>query len=94
MISKDDIKRLADLSRIEVGDGELETLSTEIDAILEYVGQVKSITAEEVSGVDIGPVKNVLREDIGPNESGTFKDDLIAEFPNKSGDYLKVKKIL
>ncbi len=94
MISKDDIKRLADLSRIEVGDGELETLSTEIDAILEYVGQIKSITAEEVSGVDIGPVKNVLREDIDPSESGTFKDDLIAEFPNKSGDYLKVKKIL
>jgi aspartyl-tRNA(Asn)/glutamyl-tRNA(Gln) amidotransferase subunit C len=59
MISKDDIKHLADLSRIEISDGELETLSDEIDAILEYVGQVKSITAEEVSGVDIGPVKNV-----------------------------------
>jgi aspartyl-tRNA(Asn)/glutamyl-tRNA(Gln) amidotransferase subunit C len=94
MISKDDIKHLADLSRIEISDGELETLSDEIDAILEYVGQVKSITAEEVSGVDIGPVKNVFREDIDPNEPGTFKDDLIAEFPNKSGDYLKVKKIL
>lgn len=94
MVSKEEIKRLADLARIEIGDSEATSLAGEIDAILGYVGQVKSITGKEPSGVDIGPVYNVMREDENPTVPGTYNRELIAEFPNKDGDYLKVKKIL
>ena len=43
MISKDDIKKLADLARIEIEDSELEGLAKEVDSILGYVGQIKSV---------------------------------------------------
>ncbi len=94
MISEDDIKKLAELARIEVSDGEAESLGGEISSILEYVGQVKSVVGDEKEGVEFGPVWNVMREDENPNESGSFSKELIAEFPDKEGDYLKVKKIL
>ncbi len=98
MISKDDIKKLADLARIEIKEEEQEQLATQIDAILAYVGQVsavaKAMADEKRSGVDVGEVRNIMREDTNPNEPGTYSKELIAEFPESENSYLKVKKIL
>lgn len=102
MISKEEIKKLADLARIHIEDGEIENLREEIDAILGYVGQIKSVTGDtkEVENLPLnvrggqGGVINIMREDENPTESGTYSKELIAEFPHKDGDYLKVKKIL
>lgn len=94
MISKEDIKKLADLARIEVSDKEAENLTGEIGSILDYVGQVQKVAGTDDVGVEVGFVKNVFREDENPTESGAYSKELIAEFPEKEGDYLKVKKIL
>lgn len=95
MIKRDDIKRLADLSRIDIGDKESDNLAKDMDSILQYVGQIKEATSSSVSGnVELGPVYNVMRADENPTEPGTYSKDIIAEFPEKEGDYLKVKKIL
>ena len=94
MISKDEIKKLADLARISIEDEEAVELAGEIDMILGYVGQVKSVTGEMKERVNMEALRNVMREDANPTESGTYSKELIAEFPQKEGDYLKVKKIL
>lgn len=94
MVSKEDIKKLADLARIGIEDGEAESLAGEIDAILAYLGQIKTITGEASVGVDVGDLRNVMREDTDPNESGAYSEALIAEFPESENNYLKVKKIL
>lgn len=97
MISKEEIKKLADLARISLEDGEIEKLRGEMNAILDYVGQVKSVAGEEKAG-EISEHYNVMREDGSPDrpaaESGTRSKELIEEFPEKKGDYLKVKKII
>lgn len=98
MISKEDIKRLADLARIEVTEEEAQKLSGEMDAILDYVGQISEFTKTSQNESNDLKIQNVLREDkytdLQINESGVFAKELIAEFPKKEGDYLKVKKIL
>lgn len=94
MISKEEIKKLAGLARIEVKEDEIESLRGEMDAILDYVGQVKSVAGDSKEETEIGTLRNVMREDENPAEAGTYSKELIAEFPNKEGDYLKVKKIL
>lgn len=98
MLSKEEIKRLADLARIEIADSEAANLSTEVDAVLDYVKSIQEFNpdrAELENEVREGlGVLNVMREDENPNESGVYSKELIAEFPNKNGDYLKVKKIL
>ena len=94
MISKEDIKKMADLARIEINETEVEKLTGEIGSILEYVSQVKEVGGEYKAEVEIGSNKNIWREDVNPTESGTYSKELIEEFPEHEGDYLKVKKIL
>jgi aspartyl-tRNA(Asn)/glutamyl-tRNA(Gln) amidotransferase subunit C len=97
MISKEEIKKLADLARIDIEDKEVQNLGDEMDAILEYVGQVKSITKEEDTENphrELGYVMNIMREDQNPTEPETYSKGLIAEFPDSENNYLKVKKIL
>ena len=102
MVSKEDIKKLADLARVEVADEEAESLAGEIDAILAYVGQVKEVVGNTGfpspdKGEGLREARcgvNIMREDINPTESGTYSKELIAEFPESENNYLKVKKIL
>jgi Asp-tRNA(Asn)/Glu-tRNA(Gln) amidotransferase C subunit len=103
MISKEEIKKLSNLARIEVKEEEIEGLGKDISSILEYVGQVKSAVLINGSGFpspDQGEGErseggvNVFREDENPTESGTHSKELIAEFPENNQNYLKVKKIL
>lgn len=94
MISKEDIKKLSDLARIDIPENEAEKLGSEIESILEYVSQVKEVAGEYSGEVEVGALRNVWREDENPMPSGTYSKELIAEFPDKEGDYLKVKKIL
>ncbi|MFH0804422.1 MAG: Asp-tRNA(Asn)/Glu-tRNA(Gln) amidotransferase subunit GatC [Candidatus Zambryskibacteria bacterium] len=102
MISKEEIKKLADLARIDIEEKEMENLAGEMDAILDYVGQVSEVA--EISRVS-SPSKgegdtivrgevNVMREDENPTESETHSKELITEFPNSENNYLKVKKIM
>jgi len=92
MISKDDIKKLATLSRIDMDDAETEKLAGEVGSILEYVGQIK----EAQVGTDayiFGP-HNVMREDIPINESSEHTEVILKNAPKRDGNYVSVKKIL
>lgn len=95
-ISKDDIKKLSDLARIEVSEEEAEKLRGDIEEILGYVGQVSQVasSADSKEGIELGAVINVLREDENPTESGTYTEDIVAQFLDSENGYLKVKKIL
>ena len=97
MISKEEIKKLADLARIEIGEEEAEKLSGEMDAILGYVKSLQGFHPEAnfpQGNIDEGEGVNIFRADENPNESGAYSNELIAEFPKKENNYLKVKKIL
>ena len=92
-ISNEEIK-LASLARIHIEESEIEDLRSDMSAILGYLNQVKSATLDTEEEFEEKTLRNVMREDVEPIESGTYSAELISEFPNKSGDYLKVKKIL
>ena len=89
-----DIEKLAKLARIELTDGEKQSYLKEITAILGYVDQIKEVVAKVGEERKVGDLRNVMREEMVINESGINTDVLVAEFPRKKDDYLKVKKIL
>lgn len=96
-MNKEEVLKLAKLARIEINDKEAENLSHEFEAILGYVGEVKNVTKSSKSGkFDRGefPVRNVLREDKDPHESGLYTKDILEQAPLREDDYIKVKKIL
>ncbi len=93
MISKDDVQNLAKLARIQITEKEAESLTSEIESILGYVGQVKEISGEgEGGGLPI--VRNILREDEVTHTPGEYSEDLLKLSPEREGDFVKVKKIL
>ena len=93
MIKKEDIKKLAELARIEVNEKETKSLAKDIEAILEYVKQVRDVSVQDTVRKDDALV-NVFREDANSHESGIYTDALLSAVPERDGQYIKVKKIL
>jgi aspartyl-tRNA(Asn)/glutamyl-tRNA(Gln) amidotransferase subunit C len=96
MIERKDIEKLAELSRIDVPEGEKESLRKDIDSILAYVSQIKEVHGSIQGGDEkkAGVLRNVMREDSSPHESGMHTEALLNSAPKREGGYLKVKKIL
>ena len=93
MIEKKDIEKLSELARIEMTDEEIQTFQGDIDAILSYVSEIQSVSAEEKE-TSLGLVHNVFREDGEPHETALYTEALLEQVPQKEGAHIKVKKIL
>lgn len=88
------VENLAQLARIEVPEREQDKLAKDLESILAFVGQLKEVDAEVTTEGRVGAVVNVMREDREPHESDIHTETLLAEAPARTGNYLKVKKIL
>ncbi len=97
-MNKDEVLKLAKLARIEIGEEEAEKLSHEFDAILGYVAEVKNAIGptshEATRDRSDFALRNVMREDVEPHESGIYTEKILQNVPNRNGDYVEVKKIL
>lgn len=93
MINSDDVKKLAQLSRIDVTDSEAEKIGKDMGSILKYVDQIKDVNVDSSGETAEGPI-NVLREDSNPHKSGIHKEKLVAAASDNNGEYIKVKNIL
>ena len=93
MIKKEDIEKLAELSRMEVTDEEVKKFSKDIDSILDYVKELTQIATEEID-MPKNALRNVMREDEKPHKTGLYSEALLSAAPEREGNYFKVKKIL
>lgn len=95
MLSKEEIKNLAELSRLEVNDEEVASLQKDISNILEYVGQVSAVSTGEEKFA--GENRNVLRPDVPRDEGDPLaekREQLLAALPRREGDFAVVRKII
>ena len=95
----EEIKKLADLARIEMSDEEMEGIAKDFDSILAYVGQVQEVSrlnkAEPLhENPDNYFLQNVMREDVATNKSGEYTEKILADAPSVQDGYLKVKQIM
>ena len=95
MISADEVKRLAALSRLALTEEEVAKFQVEITSILAYVDTIQKVQLPD--SVVPSPhlaLENVMREDANPHESGKYTETLLSQAPRREGNYLKVKKII
>ena len=84
----EDIKKLANLARIDMEEVEMGEIAKDFDAILAYVGQVQEAAMEggtrgEVSKVSESyPLYNIMREDVVTNKEEEFTDKIMKLAPN------------
>lgn len=95
----EEIKKLAKLARVDMGEEEMQEIAKDFDSILAYVNQVREVAnllpkdSEEKIG-QYSKLTNIMREDIVTNESGSHTKNIIEEMPDIENGYLKVRQIL
>lgn len=94
-VTKDEVKKLAELSRIALTEEETEKLRGEIDSILTYVDTIQKVELPEMpEGSVYLDIENVMRDDGEPHAPNAFTDAMLAQAPKREGRFIKVKKIL
>jgi aspartyl-tRNA(Asn)/glutamyl-tRNA(Gln) amidotransferase subunit C len=93
-MKKEDIERLATLSRIALTPKETEEFAEDITSILGYVSEITEITGTGDVEKKADALFNVMREDTEPHAPGLYTEDLLNAAPEREGQYVKVKKIL
>ncbi len=92
-IDQQTIKHLAHLARIELQEKELEKLSGELYAILNFIDKLNKLNVEQVKPAShILPISNVLRDDDPRISLSTPK--ALENAPSKKGDFFTVPKII
>lgn len=87
-----DIRALAKLARLEVSDEEVAKLEQEIPGILSFV---EAIQKADVSAVEeTHTLRNVVRPDTHPIESGTYTETLLKAAPAREGNRIAVKQVI
>ena len=93
MISKEEVKKLANLARLQFKEEDLEEMSSKLGAILDYVGQINTALTDGDIVVD-HKTYNIAREDVLTNKSGEYTDALLKSAPESQDGFVKVKKII
>jgi aspartyl/glutamyl-tRNA(Asn/Gln) amidotransferase C subunit len=96
-MNEEGVKKLAQLSRLELIDSEISEYAGEFSEILSYVDSLKNAVSESANSdliLENSSNRNIVREDIESNESGHHTEKLIAVTPSSENNYIKVKKIL
>jgi len=93
-ITREDVLKLARLTRISLSDDEVDEFKEEFSEILKYVEQ---LNAAEVDGLtpttQVTGLTNVVREDV-VKDYGYTAADLLKNAPHTQGDLLKVKRMI
>ncbi len=94
MVTKEEVEKLSELARISIKKEESDSFIKDFGAILDYVGELNSLTLpSELSDVKMS-LHNVFREDKDPTPSGTWTKKITDAFPEKEGNALVVKQII
>ncbi|AKM83813.1 TPA: hypothetical protein DCZ46_00550 [Candidatus Campbellbacteria bacterium] len=88
-----DIEKLALLARIELSEEEKQKMVKEMDSILVFIDQIQKADVD-ITEREAGDVRNIMREDGEPHESGIYTEDILKEAPKTRDNYVEVKKIL
>jgi aspartyl-tRNA(Asn)/glutamyl-tRNA(Gln) amidotransferase subunit C len=94
----EDVKKLANLARIDMSESEMEEIAKDFDSILAYVDQIRKVSASSAKqGLAESEdyfLQNVMREDVVTNKTGEYTEKILKNAPDTESGFLKVKQIL
>jgi aspartyl-tRNA(Asn)/glutamyl-tRNA(Gln) amidotransferase subunit C len=92
-ITRDEVAHLARLSRLALGEEELDHLATQLDAIISAVARVQEVAAEDIPPTSHAlPLTNVFRPDeVRPSLSA---EQALSQAPAAEEERFRVPRIL
>lgn len=92
-ITKETVKYVADLARLNLSDKETERLSSEMGQILGYMEKLNSLDTTDVKPMEhVEPISNVLREDIVIESFS--RESILANAPDEQDGAFRVPKVV
>ena len=92
-ISRDEVKKVAQLSRLELNESEIHQHAEQLENILEYIKQLDKINTENIPCTTRAiEVINVLRKDVKKDYENS--EDLLDLAPSRESKFFKVPKII
>ena len=92
-ITKEEVKKVANLARLELDEDEINNHAEQLEKILEYIKQLEKIDTDNVPCTTRAiEVVNVFRNDEKKNSDCT--EELLQLRPSKEDKYFKVPKII
>jgi aspartyl-tRNA(Asn)/glutamyl-tRNA(Gln) amidotransferase subunit C len=92
-LSAEDVRWVAHLARLELSAEELATLTPQLQAIVEYVDQLRQVNTEGVEPLAHPlPIHNIFRADELAHSLPV--DAALANAPARQGDFYRVPAVL
>ena len=88
-----EIEQIAELARLSLKPEEKAKLKKDLESILAYVEQLKSVPTDHVEPTShVLNLENVFREDrVHPTE---VRDEVLKHAPQREGNFFKVPKVI
>ncbi|MEY4353932.1 MAG: hypothetical protein RLZZ609_2173 [Cyanobacteriota bacterium] len=92
-ITSDDVRKVAELARLELPDDKIATYTAQLERILDYVAHLQQVDTEGVPATTRAvEVPNVTRPDeVEPTDA---REDLLNLAPQREGEFFRVPRIL
>ena len=92
-ISSNEVKKVAQLARLELNESEIQQHAEQLENILDYIKQLEKIDTENISCTTRAiEVANVLRKDKKKDYENT--EELLDLAPSRENQFFKVPKII
>ena len=92
-IDKNQVKKVAKLSRISLEDSKLESLSTDLASILNFVEQLNKLDTKKTE-----PLSSIVNKTLEPRidkiHDGKIKKEILKNSPDKNEDFFIVPKVV
>ena len=92
-ITKDEVKKVAHLARLELNEDEINNHAEQLEKILEYIKQLEKIDTSDVPCTTRAiEVTNVFRKD--EKKKSDCTEELLELGPSREDKFFKVPKII
>ena len=92
-ISSDEVKKVAQLARLELNNSEIRQHSEQLEKILDYIKQLEKINTENIPCTTRAiEVENVFRKDAKKDYENS--EELLDLAPSRENKFFKVPKII
>lgn len=93
MLSEEEVKKVAEMARIELTDSEVEKFQKDLSSVLDYVDVLKEVNTDGLEIVSsVTGLENVERGDVA--KVVDYQEEIMTNAPERKDKYYKVKSIL
>ena len=92
-MDKNQVKKIAKLSRISLDEKKLESLSKDLSSILNFVEELNKLDTQKIE-----PLTSIIDKTLEPRsdkiDDGKIKDQILKNSPEKNEEFFIVPKVI